>query len=198
MGALAGFARCTDDLARAARRGIAWLWGAWLWFGGRVVWVGYAVTRYDIDRLLGGRWLDQATAFGFQLCPLGGFQRLLGQVAQAGIRVAVTPARRVGSRLALGLGLSLGGGFGALGAFPLVDVVAHPLYIALGLLAGGFRYGFVGAHCDRAATARAGRVRNLGLAARQAAFVDFGTGRLGKQQAGEEGKNYPVHGVVIA
>ena len=157
-----------------------------------------AVTGHDIDRLRGFRRSGQAAALGFQLGPLGGLQGLLGEVAQAGVRVAIAPGWRAAGRLALALRLPLGGCFCALGAFPLVDVIAHALDIALGLLAIRFGNGFLGAHRQGAAPARAGRIGNLHLATGQAAFVDFGAGRRGEQQAGKKGQDYPVHGFVIA
>ncbi len=115
-----------------------------------------AVARHDIDRLLRGRRPDQAAAFGFQLRPLRGFQRLHGKVAQAGVGIAVTHRRWGGGCLALALRLPFGGRLGALGTFSLVDESAHPRDVAFGLLAARFGHRVVGAYRDRAAAARAG------------------------------------------
>ena len=100
--------------------------------------LGDAVARHDIDRLLWGRRPDQAAAFGFQLRSLRCFQGLLGQVAQAGVGVAVAQGRWASGCLTLALRLPFGGCFGALGAFPPVDKITHALHVALGLLAIGF------------------------------------------------------------
>ena len=118
--------------------------------------LGDAVARHDIDWLLWGRRPDQAAAFGFQLRTLRGFQGLLGQVAQAGVGVAVAQGRWAAGCLTLALRLPFGGCFGALGAFPLIDVIAHALDSALGLLAIGFGNSFLGAHRHGTAAARAG------------------------------------------
>jgi len=115
-----------------------------------------AVARHDIDWLLWGRRPDQAAAFGFQLRSLRCFQGLLGQVAQAGVGVAVAQGRWASGCLTLALRLPFGGCFGALGAFPPVDKITHALHVALGLLAIGFGNSFLGAHRHGAAASRAG------------------------------------------
>ncbi len=115
-----------------------------------------AVARHDIDWLLWGRRPDQAAAFGFQLRSLRCFQGLLGQVAQAGVGVAVAQGRWASGCLTLALRLPFGGCFGALGAFPPVDKITHALDIPLGLLAIGFGNSFLGAHRHGAAASRAG------------------------------------------
>lgn len=157
-----------------------------------------AVARHDINWLLRGRRPDQAAAFGFHLRPLRGFQGLLGEVAQAGVGVAVAQGRWAAGCLTLALRLPFGGCFGALGAFPPVDKITHARHVALGLLAIGFGNGFLGTYRQGTAATRAGRIGNFHLAVGQTAFVDFGTGRLGEQQAGKKGQDYPVHGFVIA
>jgi hypothetical protein len=164
---------------------------------GRVVVLGDAVARHDIDWLLWGRRPDQAAAFGFQLRTLRGFQGLLGEVAQAGVGVAVAQGRWAAGCLTLALRLPFGGCFGALGAFRR----STKLRMRSTSRSACWRLASETVSSGRTATVplpRAGRIGNFHLAAGQTAFVDFGAGRLGEQQAGKKGQDYPVHGFVIA
>lgn len=168
-----------------------------MWSGCRVGVLPDAVARNDIDGLWCLGRSDQAAAFGFQLCSLGGLQGLQAQVAQAAIGIAVGASLGGHAGLLLTLGLTFCGNIGALGVLALFNVTAHSFDIALGLLPTGLGDRVVRAHAQRAAAAGARRIGNLGLAVGQAAFVDFGAGWL-DQQAGKQGNEYPVHDVFIA
>lgn len=128
--------------------------------GVRIVRVVRIDWRCHIDRHMNGlRWLgwaNQIAALGFHLCPLVRFEGALGDIAQAGIGVAVAARRIHRGRLFLALELSLGCDVGPLRVFTLLHVIAHAFDIALGLLAVRLRHGLIRANGQRPAAAGAG------------------------------------------
>lgn len=130
--------------------------------GVRIVRVVGIDRRCHIDWYMNGLWwlgrTHQIAALGFHLCPLVRFEGALGDIAQAGIGVAVAAWLIHRGRLFLTLELPLGCDIGTLGVFALFDVIAHAFDIALGLLAVRLGYCLVGAYGQCAAATGAGRV----------------------------------------